>query len=71
MRVSFLDADVRRYGRVGCKEAEGTGGREREAEEASDGICDGRVYAERYARKKLLASGATRNAVDWAITHKG
>ena len=69
--VLQLAFEVWRHGRVGCEEAEGAGGREREAEEASGGIGDGCVYAERDARKKLLTPGSRRSAVDWAITDKG
>src|SRR4030081_366555 len=60
----WRDGDLRR------PQAEGPGGREPQAQEASGGVDAGRVDAEGDARKKLLTPSLRRRAVTWAINQK-
>ena len=65
-----MAGQVWRHGSVGCEEAEGPGGREREAQEAlAEQMID--VLTPNESWEKPLRPGARRRAVDWAVTQKG
>jgi putative transposase len=52
-------------------QAEGAGGGEPQAQEATGGVDAGRIEPEGDARKKLLTPSLRRRAVTWAINEKG
>ena len=61
--VLQVEGEVRRSRRVGCQAAEGAGGREREAEEASGRDDAGQRHPEGHQQPKVVTPAARRQAV--------